>query len=42
LAIAHNIIQAHGGKISVESEGGQGAAFTVLIPLLNKEADDER
>lgn len=32
LAIAHNIITAHGGKITVDSSPGQGTAFTVLIP----------
>ena len=31
LAIARSIVEAHGGTISVESEVGQGARFTVLV-----------
>lgn len=32
LAICYEIIQNHHGKISVESQLGEGAAFTVLLP----------
>ncbi len=32
LAIAKSITEAHGGKIEVQSELGQGSAFTVLLP----------
>jgi two-component system, OmpR family, sensor histidine kinase BaeS len=32
LAIAKSIAEAHGGKIEVQSERGQGSAFTVLLP----------
>jgi len=34
LTITYRIIEAHGGEIKVESEEGQGAAFTIFLPLL--------
>jgi two-component system, chemotaxis family, CheB/CheR fusion protein len=34
LYIAREIVEAHGGHISVASAPGQGAAFTVRLPLL--------
>jgi signal transduction histidine kinase len=33
LSITRRIVIAHGGKISVESQPGQGATFKVLMPL---------
>ncbi|PYV12390.1 MAG: hypothetical protein DMG23_01195, partial [Acidobacteria bacterium] len=33
LAIARRLIQAHGGKIWVESELGAGSRFSFLLPL---------
>jgi signal transduction histidine kinase len=33
LSIVHGIIERHGGKISVESEPGHGATFTVRLPI---------
>jgi signal transduction histidine kinase len=32
LALSHSIVEAHHGRIVVESEEGAGAAFTVLLP----------
>jgi signal transduction histidine kinase len=32
LSIARDIIQAHGGRITVESEHGTGTAFTISLP----------
>lgn len=34
LAIARSIVEAHGGKITVDSILGKGAAFTIEIPML--------
>jgi PAS domain S-box-containing protein len=32
LAIVHRIVEAHGGRIEVQSEVGQGTTFTVRLP----------
>jgi two-component system sensor histidine kinase ResE len=32
LAIARQIVQAHGGRIAVESQEGQGTTFTMWLP----------
>ncbi|MEA3417701.1 MAG: ATP-binding protein [Thermodesulfobacteriota bacterium] len=32
LAIVKHIVQAHGGRISVESTPGKGSAFTIHLP----------
>jgi signal transduction histidine kinase len=33
LAIAHRVVQRHGGSIAVESAPGHGTMFTVRLPL---------
>ncbi|HEX8539790.1 MAG TPA: HAMP domain-containing sensor histidine kinase, partial [Cystobacter sp.] len=38
LHILKEIIEAHGGDVSVESQPGQGARFTVTLPLLDTPA----
>jgi signal transduction histidine kinase len=32
LTVVHNIVQEHGGTITVASEPGQGATFTITLP----------
>jgi signal transduction histidine kinase len=38
LAIVHEIVRAHGGKIIVRSTPGQGTEFVVQLPLVNPDA----
>ncbi|MFH1646672.1 MAG: ATP-binding protein [Chloroflexota bacterium] len=36
LAIARHVVEAHGGKIRVQSEEGKGTTFTFTLPLARK------
>lgn len=36
LYITHRIVEAHGGRISVESEVGKGSTFTLRLPLVTE------
>jgi PAS domain S-box-containing protein len=39
LAICKRIVEAHGGKISAESETGKGTKFTIVLPIKASKTD---
>ncbi len=40
LSHARQLVWAHGGRIGVESEPGQGTAFTIELPAGGREGSD--
>lgn len=42
LSIAYGIIEEHGGVLSVESEVGKGAAFTIKLPIVTGSSAERR
>jgi two-component system NtrC family sensor kinase len=42
LAIAHGIVAQHGGEISVRSKEGEGAEFTIRLPVERPVVPDEK
>jgi two-component system NtrC family sensor kinase len=41
LSITYGIVQRHGGQIQVDNQPGQGASFTILLPLKTKDGGEE-
>lgn len=41
LAIVHDIVERHGGSVSVESQEGEGTSFTVRMPLARSSQQHE-
>ncbi|RLB99558.1 MAG: hypothetical protein DRH90_20275, partial [Deltaproteobacteria bacterium] len=35
LSVSHGIIAKHGGNLTVESEEGSGACFTITFPVIS-------
>ena len=41
LAIANELVEAHGGTISVASKSGEGCAFVITLPIYTEEGGDK-
>jgi signal transduction histidine kinase len=42
LSIVKSLVEAHGGRIWVESEIGKGSTFSILLPVISAEAGGDR
>lgn len=42
LSVTHGIVKNHGGHIFVQSRPGKGAAFTIYLPVVEKENEPEQ
>src|SRR6185436_3725961 len=42
LSLCYGIVHEHGGHISVRSKLGQGATFTIELPLADEDEDDQQ
>ncbi len=42
LAIARNIVEKHGGQLTVDSSGAAGACFTIVLPMTAKPPCNDR
>jgi two-component system NtrC family sensor kinase len=42
LSISKQIVEAHGGELTVKSKQGQGSAFTIKLPIHLKEAQENQ
>lgn len=41
LSVSYGVIRSHGGKISIESKEGEGATFTIVLPITDLTAQED-
>jgi signal transduction histidine kinase len=42
LALVRRIVEAHGGRVTVESREAEGTTFTIVLPVLKPDGADAR
>ncbi|MEE8184483.1 MAG: HAMP domain-containing sensor histidine kinase, partial [Acidobacteriota bacterium] len=42
LSIVRHIVEAHGGRVTVDSEMGKGSTFTIILPVLPVATEDSK